>query len=165
MATIPSQPSEFGWTPARSSLSLGFAAATIRRSLRGSTRWSSSPTKVARTALVAVVADEVAPGSRVLVTGRRFREFVALPSLTEPEAVEHALGFVVDGTGARYDAGVSAGGETFMVYGLDNAHRSAAISTGNKCASGTGEFLLEQIRRRDARTPRTKATSRPACAK
>ena len=102
-----------------------------------------------RTALREVVAEIVTPGSRILVTGRRFLEFVALPSLTEPEAVEHALGFVVNGTGARYDAVVSAGGETFMVYGLDAAHKIAAISTGNKCASGTGEFFLQQIRRLD----------------
>ena len=102
-----------------------------------------------RAALEEVVADIVAPGSRVLVTGRRFREFVALPSLTEPEAVEHALSFVVNGTGARYDAVVSAGGETFMVYGLDKAHKISGISTGNKCASGTGEFFLQQIRRLD----------------
>jgi hypothetical protein len=50
-----------------------------------------------RAALEEVVAAIVTPESRVLVTGRRFREFVALPSLTEPEAVEHALCFVVNG--------------------------------------------------------------------
>jgi hypothetical protein len=77
----------------------------------------------------------------------------ALPSLTEPEAVEHALGFVVDGTGARFDAVVSTGGETFMVYGPDGAHRISAISSGNKCASGTGELSLQQIRRLDCPTP------------
>jgi hypothetical protein len=28
-----------------------------------------------------------------------------------------------------------------MVYGLDAAHKIAAISTGNNCASGTGGFF------------------------
>ena len=100
-----------------------------------------------------MVAEIVTLVSRVLVTSRRFREFVALPSHTEPEAVEHAPDFVVNGTGVRYDAVVSVGGETFMVYGLDKAHKISGISTGNKCASGTGEFFLQQIRRLDAPTP------------
>ena len=47
-----------------------------------------------RATLEEVVAEIATPGSRVLVTGRRFRGLVALPSLTEPEAVEHALGFL-----------------------------------------------------------------------
>ena len=81
-----------------------------------------------------------------LVTGRKFRNFVKYPSIMEPEAVELALEHIANG-GTKYDALVSAGGETFMVYRLDDNHRIAGISTGNKCASGTGEFFLQQIRR------------------
>jgi predicted CoA-substrate-specific enzyme activase len=80
-----------------------------------------------------------------LVTGRKFKKFVQFPSITEPEAVEHALNLISNGK--KYDALVSAGGETFMVYRLDENQRIAGISTGNKCASGTGEFFLQQIRR------------------
>ena len=86
--------------------------------------------------------------SPVLVTGRRFRNYVNLPSITEPEAVEDALHFTSK-NGEKYDAVVSAGGETFMVYRLDNEQRITGISTGNKCASGTGEFFLQQIKRMD----------------
>lgn len=82
----------------------------------------------------------------VLVTGRKFRQFVTLPSITEPEAVEYALEYI-SGNKKKYDAVVSAGGETFMVYRLDHEHKIAGISTGNKCASGTGEFFLQQIKR------------------
>ncbi|MBN2351485.1 MAG: hypothetical protein JXD23_02875 [Spirochaetales bacterium] len=85
---------------------------------------------------------------RLLITGRKFRHFVNLPSITEPEAIEFALAHV-ERRGVRYDALVSAGGETFMVYRLDHNHKVAGISTGNKCASGTGEFFLQQIKRMD----------------
>ncbi|RPJ06135.1 MAG: activase, partial [Spirochaetaceae bacterium] len=84
----------------------------------------------------------------ILVTGRKIREYVNLPNITEPEAVEYALGHVAP-NGDHYDAVVSAGGETFMVYRLDHDHRVSGISTGNKCASGTGEFFLQQIKRMD----------------
>ncbi|MBN1409572.1 MAG: hypothetical protein JW969_01915 [Spirochaetales bacterium] len=85
-------------------------------------------------------------GTPILVTGRKFRNFVKLPSITEPEAVEYALNHIANKE-VHYDALVSAGGETFMVYKLDSNHRIVGISTGNKCASGTGEFFLQQIKR------------------
>ena len=85
----------------------------------------------------------------LLVTGRKFRSFVKAPSVTEPEAVEYALDFIGAENGGAYDALVSAGGETFMVYTLDKNQKISGISTGNKCAAGTGEFFLQQIRRMD----------------
>jgi activator of 2-hydroxyglutaryl-CoA dehydratase len=93
-----------------------------------------------------VINDLHVDGVPVLVTGRKFREFVTLPSITEPEAVEYALEYVSGGE-KNFDAVVSAGGETFMVYRLDHEQKIAGISTGNKCASGTGEFFLQQIKR------------------
>jgi len=91
---------------------------------------------------------EVGVGDAVVATGRKFRHYVNLPTITEPEAVERALGFVA-APGERYDAMVSAGGETFMVYALDEVGKIMSVHTGNKCASGTGEFFLQQIRRMD----------------
>lgn len=82
----------------------------------------------------------------VLVTGRHFRDFVNLPSITEAEAVESALQYITRKED-KYDVLVSAGGETFIVYRLDDDLKIAGISTGNKCASGTGEFFLQQIKR------------------
>ena len=82
----------------------------------------------------------------IAVTGRRFRHFVNLTSIPEPLAVESAIPFVSNG---KNDVGtvISAGGETFMVYEMNGDGKIGSIHTGNKCASGTGEFFLQQIRR------------------
>ncbi|MBP7791542.1 MAG: activase [Candidatus Goldbacteria bacterium] len=93
------------------------------------------------------VLKELNPGNnKILITGRKLREFVNLPSITEPEAVEYALEFTVK-NGRHFDAVVTAGGETFMVYAMDGKNRISRVFTGNKCASGTGEFFLQQIKR------------------
>ena len=60
---------------------------------------------------------------RVSVTGRRFRQFLNLSSIPEPQAVEQAL-VHLNGRGENLEAVVSAGGETFIVYasGPGRAH-------------------------------------------
>jgi len=83
---------------------------------------------------------------RIAATGRKFRRFVNLTSIPEPEAVECAYAFVKP-PGVDCPAVVSAGGETFMVYVLNRSGRITNVATGNKCASGTGEFFLQQLRR------------------
>ncbi|TCT15453.1 putative CoA-substrate-specific enzyme activase [Natranaerovirga pectinivora] len=83
---------------------------------------------------------------RVAVTGRKFKNLVTASTLSEPEAVEYAFRFQKK----SYDNVnliLSAGGETFMVYELDRDGRIIDVLTGNKCASGTGEFFLQQIKR------------------
>jgi predicted CoA-substrate-specific enzyme activase len=83
---------------------------------------------------------------RIAITGRKFRHSVNLSSISEPEAVESAL-YHFNGNGQNLDAIISAGGETFMVYVLGKDGRICSVQTGNKCASGTGEFFLQQLRR------------------
>jgi len=83
--------------------------------------------------------------SKIAVTGRKFRRLMNLSLLSEPEAVETAY-LELYGKN-RVNAIVSAGGETFMVYRLGRDGRISSVQTGNKCASGTGEFFLQQIRR------------------
>ena len=83
---------------------------------------------------------------RVTATGRKFRTFVNLTSIPEPEAVEYAYQFVKP-PGISCPAVVSAGGETFMIYVLNRLGQISNVLTGNKCASGTGEFFLQQLRR------------------
>ncbi len=85
-------------------------------------------------------------GKYIAVTGRKFREITNIPSIIEPEATEIAYAFTL-GKAAKVDAIVSAGGESFIVYELDERGKVSRISSGNKCASGTGEFFLQQIRR------------------
>ncbi len=84
--------------------------------------------------------------NKIAVTGRKFCDFVNLSSVSEPEAVELAYQFVKP-EGVSSPAIVSAGGETFMVYALDKLGKISNVITGNKCASGTGEFFLQQLRR------------------
>ncbi|MFO7716491.1 acyl-CoA dehydratase activase [Desulfosarcina sp.] len=83
---------------------------------------------------------------RLAVTGRQFRNSVNLSSLSEPEAVGYAYRHLKP-EGIDCPAIVSAGGETFMAYILDAAGCISNVITGNKCASGTGEFFLQQLRR------------------
>jgi predicted CoA-substrate-specific enzyme activase len=87
---------------------------------------------------------------KVAATGRKFRNLLALPSISEPEAVELAVAYIFP-EDARQKTIISAGGETFLVYRLDAQGRIQSIHTGNKCASGTGEFLLQQLSRMDMR--------------
>ncbi|MBN1615377.1 MAG: activase [Deltaproteobacteria bacterium] len=83
---------------------------------------------------------------RIAVTGRKFRQAVRLTSIAETEAVEEALHHL-NGQGRHFDAVISAGGETCLVYVLGRDGRISSVQTGNKCASGTGEFFMQQIGR------------------
>ena len=99
-----------------------------------------------RTLVRALAGLDMHAFDRIAATGRKFRRFVNLTSVSEPEAVETAYPFVKP-PGVDCPAVVSAGGETFMVYVLDRTGRISNVVTGNKCASGTGEFFLQQLRR------------------
>ncbi len=83
---------------------------------------------------------------RVAVTGRAFRNHIDLTGISEPEAVEHALKLTY--ADERFpDLVISSGGETQLVYTINRTGGINAVHSGNKCASGTGEFFLQQIRR------------------
>ena len=83
---------------------------------------------------------------RIAATGRKFRHFLNISSISEPEAVETALE-KFNGDVEKINAVVSAGGETFLVYVIGKNRRICSIQTGNKCASGTGDFYVQQLRR------------------
>ncbi len=100
----------------------------------------------ARSVLQELLTGIVRPESRLAVTGQKLKEQVCLPHLSELEATELALGHLRDRL-PRADAVVSAGGENVLVYQLDREYRVVAVHAGNKCASGTGEFFLQQVRR------------------
>ncbi len=101
-----------------------------------------------KTLLAAIEKYDLRSIGRIAATGRRFRRFVNLATVSEPEAVEFAYRYVAPAD-VRCQAIVSAGGETFMVYVLDAHGRISNVLTGNKCASGTGEFFMQQLRRLD----------------
>ncbi len=80
------------------------------------------------------------------VTGKNFKSLINLPHLSEPEAIELAYNHLKDKY-PKVDTIVSAGGENFIVYRLDDQGRISNVHTGSKCASGTGEFFLQQLKR------------------
>lgn len=84
----------------------------------------------------------------IAVTGRKVDSSVNLPWISEPEAVEEALKFI-NTDKKRYDAVVSMGAELFIAYVLDKQGNISGVRTLNKCASGTGEFFMQQLRRMD----------------
>lgn len=84
----------------------------------------------------------------VIVTGRKFRKLVRFTSISEPEAIEYAFTFI-NKNKETFSAIASLGGETFMVYTIDDEGKISNVITGNQCASGTGEFFLQQIKRMD----------------
>jgi predicted CoA-substrate-specific enzyme activase len=83
---------------------------------------------------------------KIAVTGRNFRKNVCLSSISEPVAIEQAIK-------AQYPDGnfpdfiISAGGETQLAYKISKQGNILSVHSGNKCASGTGEFFLQQIGR------------------
>lgn len=86
---------------------------------------------------------------RVAVTGRKLRHMVNATGIPEPEAVEAAYRWWSETSGLKAGMLVSAGGETLMAYRLDGKGRIIEVRSGNKCASGTGEFFLQQLKRMD----------------
>jgi len=95
----------------------------------------------------ALISDQELPKiENIVVTGRKFKNLVKLTSISEPEAIEQAYVYLKEKyPQANYIS--SAGGETFTTYEMDSSNKIINIFTGNKCASGTGEFFLQQIKR------------------
>jgi predicted CoA-substrate-specific enzyme activase len=86
------------------------------------------------------------PGMPIVVTGRKFRKIVQLTSISEPEATEYALK-IYSNHGMKFSAIASLGAETFVVYTLDEDGKIRKLISKNQCASGTGDFFLQQIGR------------------
>ncbi len=100
-----------------------------------------------RKAIMTVIDEQLLKSvDGIAVTGRKLRNKLCASSISEPEAVEYAYKYLAHPYSGA-DIIVSAGGETFMAYELDREGRITNVYTGNKCASGTGEFFLQQIKR------------------
>ncbi|MDR3666537.1 MAG: acyl-CoA dehydratase activase, partial [Ignavibacteriaceae bacterium] len=102
------------------------------------------------------------------LTGRKFRKIINLTSIPEPEATELSFGLLQ----AKYNSNghdlrnvsaiASLGAETFMVYTLDDEKKISNLIARNQCASGTGEFFLQQIKRMDIDLDEVLSLSRDA---
>jgi predicted CoA-substrate-specific enzyme activase len=82
----------------------------------------------------------------IAVTGRNFRKNVRLSSISEAVAIEQAIKATYPDKDFP-DFIISAGGETQLAYKIGKNGNIISVHSGNKCASGTGEFFLQQIGR------------------
>jgi predicted CoA-substrate-specific enzyme activase len=87
----------------------------------------------------------VQEGIPALVTGNEGRFMFDVAGTLEPLCVEAALKELA----INANAVVSMGGEDLIVYSLDASGKIINNFSGNKCASGTGEFLKQQLARMD----------------
>ncbi|MDR0321241.1 MAG: acyl-CoA dehydratase activase [Treponema sp.] len=92
-----------------------------------------------------LVEGKIGEGIPALVTGNEGRFMFDVSGTLEPLCVEAALRSL----GIKADAVVSMGGEDLIVYSLDADGKIINNFSGNKCASGTGEFLKQQLARMD----------------
>jgi activator of 2-hydroxyglutaryl-CoA dehydratase len=99
---------------------------------------------VVGTARSILAGRSIPDGTPTVVTGGEGRRQFRLERAIGPEALERALAAL----GLDATAVVSVGGEDLVVYRLD-AGRIVGTYAGNKCASGTGEFFAQQLRRMD----------------
>jgi len=83
---------------------------------------------------------------RICITGKKLRHSLNLSSIMEPEAVENAIEYIIEDK-TKYNILVNAGGETTLIYEIDRNGKIANVLTGNKCASGTGSFFIQQLGR------------------
>jgi len=84
-----------------------------------------------------------APPLRGIVTGVEGRHRIPLPDVIAAVGIESGL----DALQLKPRAVVSMGGEDLVVYVLNGRGRIVNTYSGNKCASGTGEFLRQQLGR------------------
>ncbi|OHD64585.1 MAG: activase [Spirochaetes bacterium RBG_13_51_14] len=82
-----------------------------------------------------------------LVTGTEGRYLLNMNNVLESICIEEALARL----DLSVDAVVSLGGENFVVYTINEGGRIITSFSGNKCASGTGEFFKQQLGRMDLR--------------
>ncbi|MDR2516978.1 MAG: acyl-CoA dehydratase activase [Spirochaetaceae bacterium] len=87
----------------------------------------------------------ISAGIPALATGNEGRFMFDVTGTLEPLCTEAALRSL----GITADAVVSMGGEDLVVYSLDRSGKIINNFSGNKCASGTGEFLKQQLARMD----------------
>ncbi len=91
-----------------------------------------------------VLSSHVVPtGVQTLATGTEGRHLLNINSVIEPLCIEEAL----RNLDHRVDALVSLGGEDLVVYTIDANKKIITSFSGNKCASGTGEFFKQQLAR------------------
>jgi len=90
---------------------------------------------------------EIPKAVKTLVTGTEGRYLLNIDNIIEPLCMEEALRHL----DYKINALVSLGGEDLVVYTIDENQKIITSFSGNKCASGTGEFFKQQLSRMDMR--------------
>lgn len=89
--------------------------------------------------------NDIPQGINTLVTGTGGRYLFRINNVIESVCIEESL----KKFDFSADAVVSLGGEDFVVYTIDPDGKIITSHSGNKCASGTGEFFKQQLGRMD----------------
>ncbi|MDR3238011.1 MAG: activase, partial [Spirochaetia bacterium] len=84
-------------------------------------------------------------GTLCIATGTEGRYLLNMNNVLESVCIEQAISEL----NISVDAVVSLGGENFVVYTIDKDGKIITNFSGNKCASGTGEFFKQQLGRMD----------------
>jgi predicted CoA-substrate-specific enzyme activase len=92
-----------------------------------------------------ILKEKKVEGIKTLTTGTEGRYLVNTNNVLESVCVEEALRAL----DYKVDAVVSLGGEIFVVYTISEEGKIITSFSGNKCASGTGEFFKQQLGRMD----------------
>jgi predicted CoA-substrate-specific enzyme activase len=103
-------------------------------------RHGGDPASVIRTLL----GEDSGVPAGALVTGPQAASLLLLPYLPESICIEAALRHL----GVRPDMVLSLGGESFVAYCIADGSVRRMI-TSNRCAAGSGEFLVQQFGRMD----------------
>jgi predicted CoA-substrate-specific enzyme activase len=90
-----------------------------------------------------LLESELTPAGAI-VTGTQSASILSLSYLPESICIEAALGHL----GLRPDMVLSLGGESFVAYCIADGAVRRMVS-GNRCAAGSGEFLVQQLGRMD----------------
>jgi predicted CoA-substrate-specific enzyme activase len=90
------------------------------------------------------------------VTGPLAASLFDLPYLPEPVSIEKAL----EGLQLKPDIVLSLGGESFVVYCLHDG-RVRKMAASNRCAAGSGEFIVQQLGRMGMELEEGLAQARP----
>lgn len=92
-----------------------------------------------------ISSQDIPAGVKTLTTGTEGRHLLNTDSVIEPLCIEEVLQHL----NYEADAVVSLGGEDLVVYTIDKNKKIITSFSGNKCASGTGEFFKQQLARMD----------------
>jgi len=90
-----------------------------------------------------LVSENIPEGIQTIGTGTEGVKLLKTPNIIESLCIEAALKW----TGRKTDAIISMGGEDLIVYTIDETGKIITSFSGNKCASGTGEFFRQQLGR------------------